>query len=318
MHPGNNKQSVDLALAIFHPTTVVAVKSYFPAREDMAGFIQLISTWWTIVNSSDRYTSNWLSNAIETGDGKTEFMRKFADWIEQWSESPAFRLSKQTSAALIDELLISGEYDFIIPRRFQSDPLEKRFSQYRQMSGGRFLVSLVEVRNSELILSCRSLLKEDVNFWMEKDLTFNLSQSGLEEFSSYLQDNDSYFYEATLTDEGEEVATTVAGYIGKKLSERSTCSECKAALVLPKGSAFENNYFNLLSRGGLTVPSPSLAEFVVNGFAILDIADAIIARFPSIPTRNAAEFILKKYSHTVRFTCEQHRDWGMKFPLNQL
>ena len=33
--------------------------------------------------------------------------------------------------------------------RFQSDPIKRRFSQYRQMSGGRFLVSLREVTNSE-------------------------------------------------------------------------------------------------------------------------------------------------------------------------
>ena len=46
-------------------------------------------------------------------------------------------------------------------------PLELRFSKYRQMSGGRFLVSLLEVCNSEKILAVRSLLKEDINFWDE-------------------------------------------------------------------------------------------------------------------------------------------------------
>ena len=54
----------------------------------------------------------------------------------------------------IDELLNDG-YDYILPARLQSDPIECRFSQYRQMSGGRFLVSLREVRNTERILSCR-------------------------------------------------------------------------------------------------------------------------------------------------------------------
>ena len=36
-----------------------------------------------------------------------------------------------------------------------------------QMSGDRFLVSLLEVCNSEKILAVRSLLKEDINFWEE-------------------------------------------------------------------------------------------------------------------------------------------------------
>ena len=35
------------------------------------------------------------------------------------------------------------------------------------MSGGKFLVSLREVLNSERILSCRTLIKENINFWEE-------------------------------------------------------------------------------------------------------------------------------------------------------
>ena len=36
------------------------------------------------------------------------------------------------------------------------------------MRGGRFLVSLREVLNTERILKCRSLIKEDIiNFWKE-------------------------------------------------------------------------------------------------------------------------------------------------------
>ena len=53
--------------------------------------------------------------------------------------------------------------EYVILRKLQRDPLEKRFLQYRQMSGVRFLVSLREVLNSERILQCRSLLKENVN-----------------------------------------------------------------------------------------------------------------------------------------------------------
>ena len=65
---------------------------------------------------------------------------------------------------LIDELLNDG-YDFVLTARLQSDPIKHRFSQYRQASGGRFLVSLREVLNAGWILSCRSL----IDFW-KKDL----------------------------------------------------------------------------------------------------------------------------------------------------
>ena len=30
LHPGHNKQNVNLALAILHDTTIAAIKSYFP------------------------------------------------------------------------------------------------------------------------------------------------------------------------------------------------------------------------------------------------------------------------------------------------
>ena len=68
----------------------------------------------------------------------------------------------------MQELLDEG-YEFIFTRRFHSDPLENRFSQYRQMSGGRFLMSLREVLSTGRILTCRSLLKLNINFW-EKNI----------------------------------------------------------------------------------------------------------------------------------------------------
>ena len=57
MHPGNNKQSVNLALSLFHESTNDAS----------------IHTWWTMVNSRDRFCSNQLGNAVIDGDGKTDF-----------------------------------------------------------------------------------------------------------------------------------------------------------------------------------------------------------------------------------------------------
>ena len=100
---------------------------------------------------------NPLGNAVRVGDGKTDFLEALADWLEKWH----------------DDCLRSHQrrhmrwYDFVMTSRLQSDPIERRFSQYRQMSGGRFLVSLREVTNSERIIRCRSLVKADINFWKE-------------------------------------------------------------------------------------------------------------------------------------------------------
>ena len=78
---------------------------------------------------------------------------KFEDqvWLENWSQcSPSiFNLSKQTSNALIKTLraqallveeLLQEDFEYVIMSKLQSDPVERRFSQYRQLSGGNFLV----------------------------------------------------------------------------------------------------------------------------------------------------------------------------------
>ena len=66
--------------------------------------------------------------------------------------------SSLSQALLIEDLMSEG-YEFVLTNRFQTDPLEKRYGQYRQMSGGRFLVSAKDVSNSENVLKVKSLVK---------------------------------------------------------------------------------------------------------------------------------------------------------------
>ena len=134
----------------------------------------------------------------------------------------------------VEELLNSG-YNYVILRKMQNDQLEKHFSQYMKMGGGRFLVSLREVLNSERILHCRSVLKENVNIW--EDAVAPVVTHTLGAFIHFIEKADSHLYEAALTDDSNEVATTIAGYIAKKLIKRIICKSC---LVSEKGIHFEN------------------------------------------------------------------------------
>ena len=118
-------------------------------------------------------------------DGKVEFLLEFAEWLENWSlltGNRVFCLSKQTCDALIKTLrsqalltkeLLQERYAYVLTGRFPSDRIERRFFQYRQMNGGNFLVSLKEVSNSEKILLCKSLIKQNVIFleWRIKHST---------------------------------------------------------------------------------------------------------------------------------------------------
>ena len=79
LHPDHNKQNVNLALVIFHDTTIAAIKSYFPSRQDVTGFSSAINVWWKIVNSKQEFYPEDIANAITLGEGKVDFLRAFAE-----------------------------------------------------------------------------------------------------------------------------------------------------------------------------------------------------------------------------------------------
>ena len=113
----------------------------------------------------------------------------------------------------------------MITARLQSDPVERRFSQYRQMSGSRFLDNLREVLNSERILRCRSIIKEYINFWEEDITCENLECFTVIDgiFSTRTQE----FVESVLDENSAKVAN---GYVAKKLIKQSQYESCKILL----------------------------------------------------------------------------------------
>ena len=95
-----------------------------------------------------------------------------AEQTERIRNCVKFTLTAQTSSAHVRtllclasliEVLLGEGYDFVLPSRFQSDPLERRFGEYRLISGGRILVGLRDVTSSEKIIKIKSLLKEDLD-----------------------------------------------------------------------------------------------------------------------------------------------------------
>ena len=278
----------------------------------------MINTSWLIFNSKEMSHPNPLGNAVRVGDGKTDFLEALADWLEKWHDDClAFTLTSKTSYALVLTLraqsglikeLLSEGYDFVMTSRLQSDPIERRFSQYRQMSGGRFLVSLREVANSERIIRCRSLVKADINFWKE-DLGSDKPSLDFSALLALLSEHEIEIAEST----SEEVSTTIAGYIAKKLAKRSNCDSCKSLLIPSSMDLAENHYFNLLSRGGLIVPSAKLAEYTSHCFAILDYSYNIVQAHGVRDMRAAYTQIFDRFSPQIDICCSKHNNWGLKF-----
>ena len=191
-------------------------------------------------------------------------LHKLSDWVQSWAQISDFCLTKQTFKAfvvtlraqtmLMQELLGRG-YEYIFTRRLQRDALENRFSLYRQMRGGTLFVIFCEVLNRERILTCQSLLKENINFWKEGLKTVQKNSNSI--LLDILAHNESEMHELSLSLDSKEVAYTISGYITKKTKtiKRFQCEMCSLVMVDDDSDdAREKQYFDLLSREGLTNP----------------------------------------------------------------
>ena len=87
-------------------------------------------------------------------------------------------------------------------------------------------------------------------------------------------------------DDSSEVATTISGYIAKKLLKWSKCKDCEKKLAVHEQDLENDQYLTLFSRGGLSVPPNELAEFVCSCFAILDFVAGDIVSIGQV-TRSA-------------------------------
>jgi len=245
-------------------------------------------------------------------------LKSFAEWVSDWKSSSIsncekFTLTSQTSSALVytlkcsvslSEDLINEGYDFVLMARLQSDPIERRFSLYRQMSGGRFLVGL-RVLNSEKIILMKSLLKENICFWKE-DVSVD-EENNFDAIKEYLNERENEIEGAELSRESEEVAVYISGYVAKKLRKRLSCTDCNNIMKSVNSTDIEDGYLKILNRGGLLVPCNAIINFCSKSFAILDSVQDLLLLYASNNIRESAENILNRYSPSTTFACQSHK-----------
>lgn len=214
----------------------------------------------------------------------------------------------RATAGLLEDLL-NEDYSFVLTARFQSDPIERHFSKYRQMSGGRFLVALREVQSSEKILQMKSLAKAGFNFWkmdlQPSDVNFNVS-SIVESVSNEIQD-------CELDEKSNEISVYVAGFITKKLLKNKKTLSCESCITLLKENLVEvgTEYLHTLNRGGLNVPSKLLSSHVTKSFAVLDVNELLRQQILD-KIRSGSEQVLRLHIHEEDlFLCNDHSEWGL-------
>ena len=156
--------------------------------------------------------------------------------MHQSSNGEKYTLTRQTTSALVVavrctasliEDLNNNGYFYVLTGRFQTDPVERRFSRYCQMRGGRFLVGLREVEVNERILIVRSLLKESISFREEDIYPVSNRHHALIELNKGLEVISGELENSSLDQSTAEVAAVVVGYIAKKMFKKLQCSDCQ-------------------------------------------------------------------------------------------
>lgn len=180
-------------------------------------------------------------------------------------------------------------------------------------SGGRFLVGLKDATSSEKILKIKSVLKEGIDI----DNNVKVGKKDDEMIESLLLDIDIMDCSpenVLLSEDSREVSVHIAGYIAKKLKKRfgSCCHEFLMGDSITSDCP-DFSYMQILSRGGLTIPSINLANYVCTAFAILDVLSGAILKSKLI-SRLAAEHVLKHIFNSYEtFTCITHENTGQTF-----
>ena len=207
-----------------------------------------------VVNSKERFHPIIVGNAQVPGDGKIEFLRIMGDWLIKWRDSSNLGLSKQTFNAFIctnqaiadlTTDLFNDGYQYVHTGRIQTDPLERRFSQYRQMSGGRSLVSLNEIHRSETIIKLKTYLEKNIELTTITSAITDEESIELQDFVQEITGED--FNHITISQDAIEVITFLSGYISRSLLKSTDCEECKRALNIDPVSS---SYLDDLNKGG--------------------------------------------------------------------
>ena len=109
-----------------------------------------------------------------------------------------------------------------------------------------------------------------------------------------------------LSDNTREVGIYISGYIAKKIKNRfeDCCSEYAIGEI--KEDDADSAYLEIISRGGLTVPSYSLSNYVCETFALLDYFNEIINK-SDIPARTACKYtLINMFDSNQSISCLNH------------
>ena len=149
-----------------------------------------------------------------------------------------------------------------------------------------------------------------MNFW-EENIDSDAEES-LDSIGDLFDERADEIMETVLDDDAREVATTISGYVAKKLIKRSSYDLFRQAFASQEVDLKNDSYLKLLSRGVLFASSIQLAHFVCGCFAILDFLEKEIVLL-GMPVAKVVTYILKICDSFPHFSFNMHHAWSFKF-----
>jgi len=236
-------------------------------------------------------------------DHKLTWLRSFYSWLCAWDSQKIDQrhgvLSRETMFSLkhtIDAMCRLCEYllttpvcgqqmKYVLLGKFQTDNLEFRFGQYRQMSGANYNVSVTQIMESEKKLKIMSMMKvvtggkgeltlQDFISGCQTEINSMdnsaASETCLTSFLPVLNDCDS----VVISDAEMSAIVFISGYVGFKLKSKIACFDCQSELLTqralecdyPVNETFD--YLSKIDRGRLTWPTDLMVDLVVQTIVI--------------------------------------------------
>lgn len=264
------RQNVKLVLNVINPFVSNALETRGDALEttcasSTALFINIISTWWKIVNvktpSKGRRLNDTLQNPVNsTVDQQLVFLSGMVDWLDAWSSVNMSRgcLTRETHSALrltcysLVELsrycLEELKFKYVLLGKFQTDTLEDRFGRYRQLAGAQYHVSVRQRLQKLLMLPQPDISSESDTEVSQHNFSVHISN---DEISNPKHDM--------------EVVAYIAGYCAHSALKKLSCAFCSSVLVLESRNidVEGNTMIDNLSRESLKFLQPCTVHMVL-------------------------------------------------------
>ena len=138
--------------------------------------------------------------------------------------------SIQTTEAFIDRLnylLDEKNLEFILLGNIQSD-LERRFSWYRQSSGGNYHISVLQILQSEKTIRVRSLVEQDFHMKEIQNIFTSIDDSEKTDADAHLSELitfqiDSFRFHSAVDQNDTSIIFYVAGAVSRTLLKKNKC-----------------------------------------------------------------------------------------------